>query len=784
MSDPAGIVTVSDTGASRPRGGAGARGAPSIADAIAIAGAFRIGIDPRLLHGSHTILRDDRADERDTPFSASVVPAALLDDGMILTSPDRPEAHGQIGTRAAGGALGDRGAAMAWSDDPVLAFAAGVPGRLELDTPAGKIAGTVAGIADEDVTALTSILSLGPLAASAYDSGEGRGFLSSAWRNITGLVHTLLGSWPGMGAQTIPGLDDSAFAGGMAGDWIENSDSSFDLWYWDDLAGESRLGADPSPAMVIDFLDSSSATLDASMTVDSMVFSSGNWSLAQGVTLAVTAQLTVGVTGPTTLTVGSGSVVNTSGAAVVGAGPDGQAILAITNGGTLTDTLATVATATGSSDATGLASPNPFIIGANSGQGTLQIDGPQSEAVLNNHGVVIGENGGHGVVTVSQGGTLIAGGSSSVEGYPSIAISDTGNATMVVTDRGSTVDGYGLVFIAHNRTGSLTVENGAAFVAAPDASGAAGLVVGSGKPFDQAVGGLGVATVSTGGMLTSEGFMTVGANGTAGVLTVSSGGVVESAQWLIIGLSSAGLPGNGHVLVGAGGRLRVDGIGQEGGAALMVGANGPSVGVLTIASGGLATVDGDVAIGPTSSITVIAGGTLDIGGGGTAATGITVESGSSLYGDGKVTAPSISNEGVIAATGGGALELAADVSGNGLLELDAGTTLKLDGKLGIANRIAFDTDSRETLILQDPGRSLANAISGLTEGDRIELGGRWILGAAMGPPGTVAVSTTAGDYMLTNVSFADGAGHAFTTGHDTATGYDFIQVGNPLTRVT
>jgi hypothetical protein len=118
--------------------------------------------------------------------------------------------------------------------------------------------------------------------------------------------------------------------------------------------------------------------------------------------------------------------------------------------------------------------------------------------------------------------------------------------------------------------------------------------------------------------------------------------------------------------------------------------------------------------------------------------------------------------------------LAGNLADNGTIALTGGM-LSLTGLVSGSGSLAFDRVA--TLLLGAPGTiGFSLPVTGLADGDRIEMGGLTIESAAVLSPGTITLATTTGAYHFTDVSFAAGASQVLTTGHDTLTGDDYVQV--------
>ncbi len=115
----------------------------------------------------------------------------------------------------------------------------------------------------------------------------------------------------------------------------------------------------------------------------------------------------------------------------------------------------------------------------------------------------------------------------------------------------------------------------------------------------------------------------------------------------------------------------------------------------------------------------------------------------------------------------------------GTLAIGDNSVLQLDSAVASGQAITFGSGSE--LILNAPGTTIGNAISGLSAGDRIELnlGAGGTIDTASFSAGTVTLNTSAGVYQFTDVSLAAGASQQFSTGLDAATGDSYIQLQAP-----
>ncbi len=368
-----------------------------------------------------------------------------------------------------------------------------------------------------------------------------------------------------------------------------------------------------------------------------------------------------------------------------------------------------------------------------SGQGLLEIENGGTVSVsspLNNIG--IGENGGSsGTVIVSGAGALLA----LAAGNPGISVGTSGQGLLEVLSDGTVA--------------ALAPSNG---IDAGDNSGSSGTII---------VSGAGALIAIDAG----NGAMHIGISG-QGLVEVQGGGSIDIAA-NNLDLGGAGSTTGGPAPLGGAGAVAVTTGGK-----IDVGEN------LYVFAGSTVSVDGTSGIDVGTSDSFIAGA-------------INLENGHSILGNGLIAAPVVNN-GLIEASNAtapnsftpGTLEVQGRITGSGVLQTGNGI-LRLDMAPPSGETIQFGTGSE--LILAAPGTALANPVTGLSDGDRIDLNlgaGVNITNASVTSPGTVTVFTNTGSYLLTNVGFAAGSGTSFFWGTDPSNGFDDIQVATPVVNWT
>ncbi len=478
--------------------------------------------------------------------------------------------------------------------------------------------------------------------------------------------------------------------------------------------------------------------------------SSGSLTLLSGSSLSDGGNLIVGDAGTGTLAINGGSLSLMGSALIVGNTAPGNGSVSLQNSaasvlGTLT--IGNAGTATFDVNSQGTLSATSIVLGkVTGGNGSLALDGSGSKTLSGD--ITIGASG-VGAVQVTNSALLSTSGNATIasKGGPvqQTATVDT-NATWTIG---------GALEVGLGGSADLAVQGGGQVAAGQiivgDLSGADGTIT---------VGGTAGGIPST---LSFASTVVVG-NGGSGTLQVSGGASVGPA------IAGAGTVDIGALSGGSGVVTLKDAGSQLNAGTLAVGGDPTGAG-----GTGTLSIDAGATVSVSSAI-VWSTGTVTLTGGSLVTDPITVSGTISGFG---TIGGAVTNPGAIVAANG-TLELTDSVSGAGMLELTGGAQLKLDASLASTQQIVFDSGAVETLILGAPAGSLANAVTGLASGDRIEFGsGLTITGVAMLNASTADVSFTnsggtASSYELTNLGFSGGASQ-FTFGVDGTTHDSFIQ---------
>ncbi|HME19936.1 MAG TPA: Hint domain-containing protein [Acetobacteraceae bacterium] len=459
----------------------------------------------------------------------------------------------------------------------------------------------------------------------------------------------------------------------------------------------------------------------------------------EGSSWSTSGALTVGLDGTATLNISAGGSIETGGTAsatvgkwsdasgkvtVDGAGSlwdaksgldvgyQGSGKVAITAGGTLSSTgtfdrIGVLGNGTVTVDGAGSlwTETSQIPIGWGSGTGTVAVTNDGSFDA--SQGIIVGENGGTGILTIASGGTVTS-------GVSGLALFTGSKASVSISDPGSTWNSEGIVVgdasgadITINQ-GSLIASGSAGFglILGADAGGDgtitvenAGTVTSNGADdiLGQVSGSDGTILVDgTGSLWESQGALAVGNNG-AGSVTIENGGSADATQ-ITMGQS------------GGKGLLRID----SGGAVEIGGSSGAAPDTLQIDAGGLLLARGTIDSAVTDAVTI-----------------------------GNTTVPSYSltvdNSGIAEVISNGTLVINGNLSGAGQYKVDAGATLEVGGSVAQGTTISFAGSGQHTLVLDDAS-GFAGTITGLSIDDQI------ILKNTGTASGNAVIDATIGDF--------------------------------------
>ncbi len=471
-----------------------------------------------------------------------------------------------------------------------------------------------------------------------------------------------------------------------------------------------------------------------------------------GATITAAGSTVIGAYGGVCVSVLSNSTLSTAGAAI-GASASQAGTLAVNAGGTVLlagpADLGRDAGSTGSlSIAAGgrvrltASQTSPALIVGDAGKGLASITGTGALLDLTGSPIAIGAHGGAGTLSVTNGGTVLAG-TSNAGTAPAVAVGVLGPGTLVVSGAGSRLSATGGISVGLAGSGTLSVAAGAVASIAGDGSGQGGLAIGVGAAASAQTGGSGAASVATGGVLRSATWIDVGGGGDNGALSVN-GGSIEAGVSLIAGTGGGGSgsitigaggvltvgtqPGNpalvlglagssGTIAIGAGGSLDAGraalSVGAGGQGVLAVGAGTASAGTLTVGAAGTIAVGAGGKLAVAQSISIAAGGTLGLQSGNITAAQIT--NGGRITGAGTIVQATIVNTGTIGA-GSGTLIVEGSIGGAGLLAVGPQATLQLNAGIAAGQTVAFQGTG--TLAIEAP-TAFSGTITGFGAGDRI-----------------------------------------------------------------
>jgi T5SS/PEP-CTERM-associated repeat protein len=505
-----------------------------------------------------------------------------------------------------------------------IAFSPGGLETLILGSPAAAISNSITGFAPADAIAFANGITVnsvsllnGNTLAVTYNNAAGSIGVYD-FTNISVAVSTPLSFLDGRDLVT----DDEDVSPTTFLNWTGSNGTNFST------AGNWNFGTIvPSVADYVGFANGVGGTISGTGTAWGVnFFNTGTWSLAAGTSLSFATELNIGLSGGGSnglgaLTIGSGSTITTGGFILVGNYAGDVATLTVSGGGVLDETApgnnATWAMNVGGSGASGaLAAASASVV----------VTGAGSIINLGSNSLQLADGGGNASMTISQGGSLIA-----VETagslWSSMSIGKLGQGTLTVTDPGSQATAVGGAYFGRSAGGSgtLIVENYGRFLAAPDPTGYAGLVIGNGNT--AGVGGTGTAIVTTDGVLDSDGYVTVGLRGTQGQLTVLNGGTVRVGTELYVGDGGTIAPGtietgNGTLTIDAGGTVELTGPAQTADYGVYLGTSNDGTASTETA---VATVSGTGALLSTNgnglAVGYLGDGSLTVSQGGSVVTG-------------------------------------------------------------------------------------------------------------------------------------------------------------------
>jgi T5SS/PEP-CTERM-associated repeat protein len=449
------------------------------------------------------------------------------------------------------------------------------------------------------------------------------------------------------------------------------------------------------------------------------IVNGGALTLSAGATLTAGATSVVGFSGTGLLTVASGALT------LIGTGTDLVLGQNAASQGTVLDLEQIEAVGT-------------VVVGA-AGTGTLRLLG--AAASLTDAGTDIGQ--GQGAVGLG----VVDGGEFATQG--ALTVGDAGTGSLLIGGAANGITGQATAFDATigaqaGGAGTITVTDADLLVANAEAESST-LAVGA--------GGAGTLALAN------------GANATIGVaLATVSGTGGSSTNYDNTGTLAVGVGGAGMVTIGADSSLEVDG-GATIAGTVVVGQTATDTallamtGTLAVAATGEVSLGGPLATVRASAVTIAAGGSLS--GAGT----LSGDGG----GNGTVMRAGITNDGLIAATGGTLLVYGA-VAGTGMLAAQADTALTLQAAVGSGQTLTFGAAALATL---DDVGAFQGTITGFAVGDILDLASTEATGALWND-GTLTLAT-AGAPIVLNVA-GDYAANAFSVKSDMLGGTD-VELG-------
>ena len=247
--------------------------------------------------------------------------------------------------------------------------------------------------------------------------------------------------------------------------------------------------------------------------------------------------------------------------------------------------------------------------------GTIAATGPAGSVFtidVQQDSTIAGLFANEGSVITSAGNTMLVATGTNSE----FVVGQFGTGVVSVGGTDATFIAVGGMAIGRAGTGRLVVGNDGTVSVVQDATGtlnAGTLTLGVGSATDKSqTGGIGAATIASGGSLNVQSLLLIGGNGDQGTLAVN-GGTVSVAGAVVAGVSTViggtTLSGIGTVTVGSGGLLRTTGTATASDR-MVLGRDTGGQGRVTVAGGTIAS-NGRLVIGDkgTGDLTLNAGGT-------------------------------------------------------------------------------------------------------------------------------------------------------------------------------
>ena len=427
--------------------------------------------------------------------------------------------------------------------------------------------------------------------------------------------------------------------------------------------------------------------------------------------------------------------------------------------------------------------------------GTMAIDGGGTAVTVQNNALLYDSVGENDVLTIGA---------------------STGNASLLLTKGGtmyysSTEDVSGTLNLGgvSNSAATMTVSAGGYFGATLSsvnigaAAGATGVlnVTGAGSQFlvDNygatiigdfgELGGSAQGTVAvTGGAyasLSSNDGVYIGTSaGTAEILVSGANSAVEAGPYVVVGINATNIAGD--IIVQAGGEFdaATDTV-LENGIIAVSGAHSLFTGrilatdggtAVRVSTGGLVHV-ADAELGGSVLLTA---GMLNV------RESLSLYSGGEISGHGTITAATISNAGLMAATAG-TLIVNGSITGTGVLQIASGAALDLGNAVAATQNIVFGANANKLLLATPSG--VAGHILDFATGDAIDLLGKsatklsYAAGALTVSNGSTLVAQleVKGSYTIASFKLgSDGHGGSLVSYISSQTPHDILPVGVPI----